>query len=130
LAVLEQAHFNKNPCIDQNASRGQFEDLNHQLPISCPPLPEFPENCSLRCSLGDETDVLYLWSRQHTTDINNLQSRMSEKDTTIADLKAQVEGIEKKLGEIAPRPGISLAWILDSLQTPNQTENIFKIKPN
>jgi hypothetical protein len=116
LTMLEQAYFNKNPCIDQYAGRGQFEDLNRQLPISCPPLPEFPENCSLRCTLEDETDELYLLSHQHTAAINELQSKISDKDTEIAKLQAQVEEIEMKLREIASKPGIRLAWILESIR--------------
>jgi protein-tyrosine-phosphatase len=75
LRSLQTVDFNYNPCINIVATTPlTISNLNQLLPISCPPLAtttttkiitetpttttQFPEQCSLRCTLGDEFDKL------------------------------------------------------------------------
>lgn len=71
LGNLKEVNFRNNPCIfGFAASRREIVELNRLLPINCPPLTTtpsppppttsvFPPNeCSLRCTLSQEFDVL------------------------------------------------------------------------
>jgi hypothetical protein len=110
LRWLQYANFRSNPCIDSTAtSPSDIHDLNLQLPIRCPPIPttttevsdttKMPETCQLRCSLNDETDEL-------KDELTRINTKLSEKDETIASMKEKIEEIERKLRELAGSPSL------------------------
>lgn len=106
LRNLRLVEFNQNPCISTFASTPMaIYDLNIQLSISCPPLDttttelitqrptttQFPEECSVRCTLGDETDEL-------RREVANLNYKVKTYEERLSEL-------EKQMREIWANPG-------------------------
>lgn len=93
LRHLKGAGFGSNPCINEEASNPQrIFELNQELPISCPPkettttelaetTTQIPEDCSLRCTLGDETDEL-------KSEVAKVNEKLEAQDKIIAELRA------------------------------------------
>lgn len=82
LTYLEQAGFEKNPCIDKFISNSkEIEKLKENISEACPPLDggetKEPE-CIARCSLNDEIDELTLTILEQNEKIAKLESKIAK----------------------------------------------------
>lgn len=131
LRWLQVAEFNNNPCISRSAGTPEeLSNLNLLLPVSCPPLattPQtttqatrtttpFPENCSLRCTLGDEIDSL-------RNDLAKVDDKVLSHDQSIEKLIAQVAELTVN--------NLKLSSIFEELQSDNgNLRNLIMINAN
>lgn len=118
LSNLRSVNFRNNPCISVFVSSG-FEDLNSQLPINCPPLPqttttttttittEVPEEiCSLRCSLNEETDEQSKLIESLENEVQNLKAQSEVSKERISEQNKRLTELEKVVREIGSNPQV------------------------
>lgn len=92
LLDLQEAGFQKNPCIDKYTHNPDgIRELKESLSIYCPPLPETstakPADCKFRCSLNDETNELFLSVMEQNEKIAKLESKIARLELQLRNLR-------------------------------------------
>lgn len=88
LTDLQWVDFGKNPCIDLSASTTvQFEELNTQLPIKCPPL---AGECLVSCAMSKAVHELKLKEAEQDEKIKQLNDTVSKLEAMLAELRNKV----------------------------------------
>lgn len=91
LVDLQEAGFQKNPCIDKYTYNPDgIRELKENISFYCPPSLETttvkPVDCKLRCSLNEEADELLISVLEQNEKIAKLESKIAKLELQIRNL--------------------------------------------